>query len=47
MGEKDVRRRDRQIVRVLWLLKTLGEGSQVSVSELAQRFGTRRETNLS
>jgi predicted DNA-binding transcriptional regulator YafY len=44
MGEKHVRRRDRQIVRVLWLLKALGEGSQVSVSELARRFGTRRET---
>src|ERR1022692_2828104 len=44
MTEKTVRRRDRQIVRVLWLLKALGEGSQVSVSELARRFGTRRET---
>jgi predicted DNA-binding transcriptional regulator YafY len=44
MVENNVRRRDRQIVRVLWLLKALGEGSQVSVSELARRFGTRRET---
>jgi len=44
MSEKNVRRRDRQIVRVLWLLKALGEGSQVSVSALARRFGTRRET---
>jgi predicted DNA-binding transcriptional regulator YafY len=44
MKEKSVRRRDRQIVRVLWLLKALGEGSPVSVSELAKRFGTRRET---
>jgi predicted DNA-binding transcriptional regulator YafY len=43
MGGKSIRR-DRQIVRVLWLLKALGEGSQVSVSELARRFGTRRET---
>jgi proteasome accessory factor B len=44
MGEKNVRRRDRQIIRVLWLLRALGEGKQVSVSELAKRFGTRRET---
>jgi len=44
MSEKNVRRRDRQIVRVLWLLRALGEGSQVSVTELARRFGTRRET---
>lgn len=29
---------------MLWLLRALGEGSQVSVSELARRFGTRRET---
>jgi predicted DNA-binding transcriptional regulator YafY len=43
MSGKNVRR-DRQIVRVLWLLKALGEGTQVSVSELARRFGTRRET---
>lgn len=43
MGGKSIRR-DRQIVRVLWLLKALGEGTHVSVSELARRFGTRRET---
>jgi predicted DNA-binding transcriptional regulator YafY len=43
MGGKNIRR-DRQIVRVLWLLKALGEGAHVSVSELARRFGTRRET---
>jgi proteasome accessory factor B len=43
MGGKSIRR-DRQIVRVLWLLKALGEGAQVSVPELARRFGTRRET---
>lgn len=43
MGSKNTRR-DRQIVRVLWLLKALGEGSQVSVTDLARRFGTRRET---
>lgn len=41
---ENVRRRDRQVVRALWLLKALGEGSKVSVSELARRFGTRRET---
>lgn len=44
MGTKLGRRRDRQIVRVLWLLRALGEGTQLSVSELAKRFGTRRET---
>jgi predicted DNA-binding transcriptional regulator YafY len=44
MSQKNVRRRDRQIVRVLWLLKALGDGSQLSVSELARHFGTRRET---
>lgn len=44
MGTKLGRRRDRQIVRVLWLLRALGEGAQLSVSELAKRFGTRRET---
>jgi predicted DNA-binding transcriptional regulator YafY len=44
MSDTNVRRRDRQIVRVLWRLKALGQGSQVSVAELARRFGTRRET---
>jgi predicted DNA-binding transcriptional regulator YafY len=44
MSDNNVRRRDRQIVRVLWLLKALGQGNQVSVAELARRFGTRRET---
>lgn len=37
-------RRDRQVVRILGLLKTLLEGGRPSVHELAARFKTRRET---
>lgn len=37
-------RRERQIVRMLALLRSLGRGSSVSVHELAAEFGTRRET---
>src|SRR5689334_20359744 len=37
-------RRDRQVVRVLGLLKTLAEGGHCSVHQLAARFKTRRET---
>jgi len=37
-------RRDRQIVRVLTLLRTLKEGGRPSVHTLAARFHTRRET---
>lgn len=38
------RRRDRQVIRVLGLLKTLAEGGPCSVHQLAARFKTRRET---
>lgn len=37
-------RRDRQVVRVLGLLKTLTEGGHPTVHQLAARFKTRRET---
>jgi predicted DNA-binding transcriptional regulator YafY len=37
-------RRDRQVVRVLGILKLLGEGARPHVTELAARFKTRRET---
>lgn len=37
-------RRDRQVVRLLSLLKTLAEGGRPSVHQLAARFKTRRET---
>lgn len=38
------RRRDRQVVRVLGLLKTLAGGGRPTVHEIAARFKTRRET---
>jgi predicted DNA-binding transcriptional regulator YafY len=37
-------RRDRQVVRLLTLLKTLKDGGRPSVHDLAARFHTRRET---
>ena len=37
-------RRDRQVVRILGILKTLLEGGRPTVYELAARFKTRRET---
>jgi predicted DNA-binding transcriptional regulator YafY len=37
-------RRDRQVVRLLTLLRTLKEGGRPSVHDLAARFHTRRET---
>ena len=37
-------RRDRQVIRVLGLLKTLSEGGHPTVHQLAARFKTRRET---
>lgn len=37
-------RRDRQVVRVLGLLKTLTEGGHPTIYQLAARFKTRRET---
>ena len=37
-------RRDRQVVRLLGLLKALAEGGRPSVHQLAARFKTRRET---
>ena len=37
-------RRERQIVRILSLLRVLAQGATPSVHELAARFGTRRET---
>jgi predicted DNA-binding transcriptional regulator YafY len=37
-------RRDRQVVRLLGLFKTLAEGGRPSVHQLAARFKTRRET---
>jgi predicted DNA-binding transcriptional regulator YafY len=37
-------RRDRQVVRVLGILKLLGQGARPHVTELAARFKTRRET---
>jgi proteasome accessory factor B len=38
------RRRDRQVVRILGILGTLLKGSQPSIRQLANRYGTRRET---
>jgi len=40
----EARRRDRQIVRVLAILRILLEGARPSVHDLAARFKTRRET---
>jgi predicted DNA-binding transcriptional regulator YafY len=37
-------RRDRQVVRLLTLLRILKEGGRPSVHDLAARFHTRRET---
>src|SRR5438067_8622442 len=37
-------RRDKQVVRLLGILKTLGEGGRPNVHQLAARFKTRRET---
>src|SRR3989442_14842641 len=37
-------RRDRQVVRIIGLLKTLVEGGRPTVHQLAARFKTRRET---
>jgi len=37
-------RRERQIVRILMLLKVLGQQTSVSIQELAAQFHTRRET---
>lgn len=37
-------RRDRQVVRILGLLKVLAEGGRPTVYELAARFKARRET---
>lgn len=39
-----VARRDRQVVRVLGILKLLAEGARPTVYDLAARFHTRRET---
>jgi predicted DNA-binding transcriptional regulator YafY len=39
-----VTRRDRQVVRLLAILKTLLEGGRPTVYQLAARFGVRRET---
>ncbi len=44
MGSASSARRDRQVVRLLTLLKILKEGGQPSIYELAARFHTRRET---
>lgn len=44
MKPAPVVRRDRQVVRLLGLLKTLAEGGRPSVHQLAARFKTRRET---
>jgi proteasome accessory factor B len=38
------KRRDRQVVRILGILGALLEGGQPSIHQLANRFGTRRET---
>ncbi len=39
-----ISRRERQIVRILALLRRLGQGASASVNELAAEFRTRRET---
>ncbi|HVN80107.1 MAG TPA: WYL domain-containing protein [Terriglobia bacterium] len=44
MNKDGTKRRDRQLVRILGLLKTLSEGGRPSVHQLAARFRTRRET---
>jgi predicted DNA-binding transcriptional regulator YafY len=44
MGGVVAARRDRQVVRLLTLLRTLKEGGRPSIYELAARFHTRRET---
>src|SRR5574337_362840 len=44
MGAASSARRDRQVVRLLTLLRILKEGRRPSVYELAARFHTRRET---
>ncbi len=44
MGTLPAARRDRQVVRLLILLKLLKEGGRPSIHDLAARFHTRRET---
>jgi len=44
MGTLPAARRDRQVVRLLTLLKLLKEGGRPSIHDLAARFHTRRET---
>jgi predicted DNA-binding transcriptional regulator YafY len=44
MGRLLAARRDRQVVRLLTLLKLLKEGGRPSIHDLAARFHTRRET---
>lgn len=44
MGGASAARRDRQVVRLLTLLRILKEGGRPSIYELAARFHTRRET---
>ncbi len=44
MGTPLAARRDRQVVRLLTLLRILKEGGRPSIYELAARFHTRRET---
>ncbi len=44
MSKDGTQRRDRQVVRILGLLKTLSEGGRPSIHQLAARFRTRRET---
>jgi predicted DNA-binding transcriptional regulator YafY len=44
MSNGGTERRDRQVVRILGLLKTLSEGGRPSIHQLAARFRTRRET---
>ena len=44
MRDTRPKRRDRQVARILGLLKTLSEGGRPSVHKLAARFRTRRET---
>jgi len=44
MGGVSAARRDRQVVRLLTLLRILKEGGRPSIYELAARFHTRRET---
>ena len=44
VGMKLSPRRDRQVVRILGLLKTLAEGGRPTVHQIAARFNTLRET---